>query len=383
MERLLAQLDLDTDSIRRVTGYVRTSSNGMLQSPDKFVALWVAELQRRFREGIDPLPLVYSCNDVLQETRQDADDAFAKAFLPTLLTSLKMVVEARPDLKKKISRTLGVWRERGVYPAEELADMAKSMGMFDLAGELEAQVFSDDVYGGGADGDFGGEDGEGGEGEITLEQMEAQKRADIKNVLKAMTLGELAIASRWVHDGEASDVLCDTMQFTSPGGELDQFMTRVMADAIPAHKLPEMNEVIRGRLTKLRAKRAALLSSEFVKTRVIEELNAEENMATTRMEGAANALSMALQMQEAVEGLRTAGYRDEEPIRVQCPTFRATVKHRGGLDLKQREAEIAAQVEAAKKAEEERLKTQPMVYDKVKRIYVPLPSANQEEMWRS
>jgi hypothetical protein len=94
---------------------------------DTVVRLWRDELARRLLIGESALPLIYGCNDVLQESKGATNDAFSKSFKKILVEEFQAVVSNQPESKSSIEKVLRVWGERQVLDKGYLRKLRKCL----------------------------------------------------------------------------------------------------------------------------------------------------------------------------------------------------------------------------------------------------------------
>ncbi|KAH9261503.1 hypothetical protein BASA81_000159 [Batrachochytrium salamandrivorans] len=126
MEQELANLDSTMERIKAFTKLALSSE------PELVFAMWKAEFYSRLEHSKPNLiPLIYSCNDVLQESVKIPEKSaeFTRLFSPlgSLREFLPLVIKSRPDLVKNVQKVIGIWRDRRIFPADHLDALSKHL----------------------------------------------------------------------------------------------------------------------------------------------------------------------------------------------------------------------------------------------------------------
>ena len=109
VEKALESVDNTPEKIKNFTKLALTSS------AEKVVELWHGELARRLLIAQDALPLIYCCNDVLQESKGKDNEAYQESFAEILEEDLRSIVKEQPAAIEGTRKVLNVWSERQVY----------------------------------------------------------------------------------------------------------------------------------------------------------------------------------------------------------------------------------------------------------------------------
>lgn len=89
--------------------------------------LW-AEYTMQHDSGKKRLSLLYLCNDVVQQARHKRKPEFASGFatqLPQVLHAVYASLD--PGIKPKIDRLIGVWEQRSIFSAPQIAGMRRAV----------------------------------------------------------------------------------------------------------------------------------------------------------------------------------------------------------------------------------------------------------------
>lgn len=111
VENVLETVDSTQDKIKSFTRAALAQS----VTPNQVVQLWRDELSRRLVISQDPLPLVYCCNDVLQESKGSQHDEFCAKFASVLETDLRAILQEKPGLRKQVEKVITIWQTRQVF----------------------------------------------------------------------------------------------------------------------------------------------------------------------------------------------------------------------------------------------------------------------------
>ena len=145
LDQCLANLDLTMDKIKSFT-HLALKSN-----PEHVYVSWEHELhRRRLDKKLDVLPIIYACNDIIQESFKltEIHAAFVQLFDPrtSLKTEFKAVLKTRAELFPKIDKVLQIWIDRHMYPKgyveelrEELA-FDREQSLYETGEEVEEEV---------------------------------------------------------------------------------------------------------------------------------------------------------------------------------------------------------------------------------------------------
>jgi len=109
VEGILETLDNSQDGIKAFTRAALSSD------PSQVVQAWRGELSRRLVIAQDPLPLVYACNDVLQESKGAKHEEYRQKFAEILGEDFKAVLEEKPALRKQVDKVISIWAARHVF----------------------------------------------------------------------------------------------------------------------------------------------------------------------------------------------------------------------------------------------------------------------------
>jgi hypothetical protein len=106
-------LEVLDNTLDKIKSFTRSSFQ--LNNPSKVVELWREELSRRLLLSQDPLPLVYCCNDVLQESRSELRTRYCEEFALVLEDEFQAILAEKPELKKQIERVVAIWASRHIF----------------------------------------------------------------------------------------------------------------------------------------------------------------------------------------------------------------------------------------------------------------------------
>ena len=391
----LSTMDTTMDSIRGVTALARgsssssSSSGGSSSRGTAYARSWSAELERRLASGGDPLPLVYSANDVLQETKRDAGTTateFADALMGVMPALVGRVVAERPELRARVVRVLQLWKDRAVLAPGVLRVLFEKLGLFDLAADLPASTgASSSSLSASPAASPSDEAPQAASAESTTTttnpaETERRKREQIKSRLESLSLERLLALARATvprpDDANAALQAARTFEDNDLKATLAKLDTGRVSDA----ELAQTTRKLVQTLASLRPKRTAALAHSLICEAVVSSAEEHERRATEKMEQSSDSLAGCTAMERAIEALRGATTATpDQTVAVDVPVVRAIPK-RQKVETLDKEALAAKEIAQRKEAEKSADVT--MKWHPVLRMQVQMPDSTHEEDWR-
>jgi regulator of Ty1 transposition protein 103 len=124
VEKALESVD---NTLEKIKQFTRTALGN---DPTKVVALWREELSRRLLIGQDALPLVYCCNDILQESKGHESESYKAAYSQILEDDLRAILREKPESLELVRKVLTVWSERQVFDKDYMKKLKRCLHDF-------------------------------------------------------------------------------------------------------------------------------------------------------------------------------------------------------------------------------------------------------------
>ncbi|KAH9262921.1 hypothetical protein BASA82_000060 [Batrachochytrium salamandrivorans] len=368
MEQELANLDSTMERIKAFTKLALSSE------PELVFAMWKAEFYSRLEHSKPNLiPLIYSCNDVLQESVKIPEKSaeFTRLFSPlgSLREFLPLVIKSRPDLVKNVQKVIGIWRDRRIFPADHLDALSKHLLHKDedededdevnsSAEEVEVKKNSDD------------DDDE--------EEDEPAPLEDAREVQRKR-LCQMSNAQLFALSHEIDSELAKKFQLENT--KLERECDELTAEYSTSKDIEFGIEDVKRHIELLKCRRFAIQAKPVVKSALtaglgksIQQVEDGMHRAESHLEQT-KALSSVLERGELTSTRALEGkYKSVRLIPKREKQVQQLVSSGPALTLEDNFTGITAE-DAAKS-------NRPMMWHKGLRMYVPLPSGSDADNWR-
>lgn len=370
MEQELASLDSTMERIKAFTKLALSSE------PELVFAMWKAEFYSRLEHAKPNLiPLIYCCNDVLQESVKipEKNAEFTRLFSPTgsLQELLPLVIKSRPDLVKNVQKVIGIWRDRRIFPADQLDSLSKHLLRKDKSedeDENEVDSSAEDV-----------EVEAKKSGDYYDEEDEEPAPLEDAREVQRKRLCQMSNAQLFALSHEIDSELAK--QFQLENATLERECGELTAEYSAPKDIEFGVEDVKRHLELLKCRRFALQAKPVVKWALTAGLGKSIQQVEDGMHRAEShldqtkALSGVLERGELTSTRALEGkYKSVRLIPKREKQVQQLVSSGPALTLEDNFTGITAE-DAAKS-------NRPMMWHKGLRMYVPLPSGSDADGWR-
>jgi hypothetical protein len=368
LESILETVDNTQEKIKSFTRVALT------ENPENVVHLWRDELSRRLIISQDPLPLVYCCNDVLQESKGDTHEALREIYGGILEDELKAILIEKPQLRKQVDKVIKVWADRRVFDKQFISKLKAG-----LRKPTETREDDDDDE----------QTTNGNAGDIIAKESDYTDNEKVRDVdpaeiqraaLTSLPVAKLLALSQWVENelkrstkfkhGSNDDVIKRAEACLNPSVPTEETLP-IMAE------LKERSETLRKRRRCLQGSAPIHLATRIGIEKAIQRVE-------DSMQHAGEDLNQCEQVDKVLHVLTgmTSSSNLEARYNTVCliPRRERVIQQVAqGPDLsnsKERVMKEGLTAEAAVKSE------RPLVYHKGLQKWIPLPSGDDSDNWR-
>jgi len=361
MEEILETLDNTLEKIKSFTKLA------LVSEAKPVVETWRGELSRRLLLGQDPLPLVYGCNDVLQESKGETHESFCTAFADCLEEEFVAILSHKPDLTTAIKKVVKIWSDRKVFTKNVLKKLKACLRQYE-----ERSVVTEDAE----DHDMDDRSDDGEDAATGQDPKELQRAA-----LQALPAEKLLALLEWLKAEQLSNPSPDfqglEISITQCQDALEATGIRTVAMQHLSDVLKEKTSVLKRRRRMLQANvplhEAAKKGLEKAIQRIEDSMQhaIEDQQQSDVLRNALNQIS-EINQQKSIE----AKYKSVRLIPKRQRVVQQVVQ---GPDLsfsRERQMQQGLTAEAAATA------NRPLIYNKTLQKWIPLPSGDDSDTWR-
>jgi hypothetical protein len=364
---LLSALDSSMDAIKGLTRVVLQD----LSKAPQVVEAWRVEFENRLMQDSTVLPVVYACNDIVQESKKNGSE-FVDAFSPVLAANFRQALLRRPEQRKNFVHLVKLWIAREVFPKHVLRELVEALELHEVAAEDVAEL--EEVQGSSRGAEAAGDDLEATE--LSAEELQAQ----CKRAIESGPLSRLLGLRVWVAKefGDADKVAAQAQD------ALREFERCVQASPQSVEAVEKARERVQESVAAVKRLTLANDIHGLVHDALIGKLEEALERAAQGLERAGAELEQGQVVSSAI--------RDCEPFADEQGQFVATyswvrvvpkpLKRKATLAedsallsvamMRQRELDVDKAVQSGKA----------MKYHKGLQKYVPMPKDGELEDWR-